>query len=100
MTKLKVRGLKWKTMKVRGSVLHFCQKDNYKVTVHAFGIVHKPKITVHGQWTMPDTHPEKKRKKKAKNATQETQYPNATYMLKFAYLILFWIQADQLELNT
>ena len=36
------------------------------------------------------THIQKrKEKKKAKNATQETQYPNATYMLKFAYLILF-----------
>ena len=26
MTKLKVRGLKWKRLKVRGLVLHFCQK--------------------------------------------------------------------------
>ena len=26
MTKLKVRGLKWKTLKVRKSVLYFCQK--------------------------------------------------------------------------
>ena len=24
MTKLKIRGLKWKMLKVRGSVLHFC----------------------------------------------------------------------------
>ena len=24
MTKLKVRGLKWKRLKVRGSILHFC----------------------------------------------------------------------------
>ena len=50
--------------------------NNKKVTVHAFGTVHKPKITVHGQWTVPETRPEKK--KKAENATQETQYPNAT----------------------
>ena len=26
MTKLKVRGLKWKRLKIRGSVLHFCLK--------------------------------------------------------------------------
>ena len=43
--------------------------NNKKVTVHAFG-------TVHEQWTVPDTRPGKE--KKAENATQETQYPNAT----------------------
>ena len=41
-----------------------------KVTAHAFGTVHKPKITVHGQWTMPDVRPGKKKHKKrnARNA--------------------------------
>ena len=34
MTKLKVKGLKWKTLKVRGSVLHFCQKKkNWNVVI-------------------------------------------------------------------
>ena len=75
MTKLKVRGLKWKTVKVRGSVLHFCQKNNWKVTVHAFGIVHKPKITIHGQWTVPDTHPEKKKKKKNEKRNARNAIP-------------------------
>ena len=26
MTKLKVKGLKWQKLKIRGSVLHFCQQ--------------------------------------------------------------------------
>ena len=46
------------------------------VTVHVFGTIHKSKITVYGQWTVPDTRP--KKKKNAENTTQETQYPNAT----------------------
>ena len=32
MTKLKVRGLKWKILKVKGSILHFCQKKNHCIT--------------------------------------------------------------------
>ena len=29
MTKLKVRGLKWKTLKVKGLILHFCLFLNF-----------------------------------------------------------------------
>ena len=51
------------------------KKNNNEVTVHAFGTVYKPKITVHGQWTVPNTH---LGKKNTENATCKTQYPNAT----------------------
>ena len=62
------------------------KKKNFKVTVHAFGTIHKPKITVHGQWIMPDA---RLGKKNAKNATQGTQYPNATYILmQFSFFSL------------
>ena len=36
----------------------------WKFTVHVFGTVHKPKIIVHGQWTVPDECPGEKKKKK------------------------------------
>ena len=41
-------------------------ENNKKVTVHAFGIVHKPKITVYGQWTVPNARPGKKKYRKRK----------------------------------
>ena len=74
--------LSYDRLRVRLDTAYFAEswklktENNKKVTVHAFGTIHKLKITVLGQWTMPDTRPGKK--KNAKNATQETQYPNAT----------------------
>ena len=40
-----------------------------EVTVHVFDTVYKPKITVHGQWTLPNACRGKKKKKNAENAT-------------------------------
>ena len=37
-----------------------------EVIVHVFGTVYKPKITVHGQWTLPDACTEEKKKKRRK----------------------------------
>ena len=43
-------------------------KNNFfkkkEVTDHVFGTVYKPKITVHGQWTLLDACTEEKKKKK------------------------------------
>ena len=40
-----------------------------EVIVHVFGTVYKPKITVHGQWTLLDACTEEKKKKNTENAT-------------------------------
>ena len=55
-------------LRVRLDTVYFAEnnKKNKKVTVHAFDTVHKPKITVHGQWTVPDARPRKKKKKRRK----------------------------------
>ena len=66
-------------------------ENNKKVIVHTFGAVHKPKITIHGQWTVPDARP---KKKNAENATQETQNPNATYILITYYFFYNFILLD------
>ena len=50
-------------------------ENNKKVTVYVFDTVHKPKITIHGQWAVPDT---RLGKKNAGKASQKTHYPNAT----------------------
>ena len=65
--------------------------NNKKVTVHAFGTVHKPKITVHGH---EQCQTRVKKKKNAENATQETQYPNATYILITYYFFYNFILLD------
>ena len=51
-------------------------ENNKKVTVHAFDTVHKPKITVRGQWIVPDA---RLGKKNVENITRKTQNPN-TYL--------------------
>ena len=72
------------------------KKSNKKVIVHVFGIVYKPKIIAYGQWIVPDVHPGKKN---VENATQETQYPNTTY-ISMALLSLITAQSSSSHLRT
>ena len=55
-----------------------------------FFTVHKPKITVHGQWTVPDTHPGKKKfflktRKEAKRGRERESKPTLS-----PYLAIHW----------
>ena len=45
----------------------------WKITVHSIFTVHKPKITVHGQWIVPDTCPGKRKKKKKLKMRKEAK---------------------------
>ena len=69
-------------LRVRLDTAYFAKKlkieNNKKVTVHAFGTIHKLKITVLGQWTMPDTRPGKKKTQKMQRKKHNTQMPPNT----------------------
>ena len=81
-----------------------------------FFTVHKPKITVHGQWTVPDTHPGKKKiflktRKEAKRGRERESKPtlspylaihwNFSYFnLKVIIFYLLLVRKDDVESNS
>ena len=59
-------------LKIENWKQFFLKKE---VTVHMFGTVYKPKITVHGQWTLLDACTEKKKKKKHRKCNVRNAIP-------------------------